>query len=145
VSWAFDNRVCDGIDALIFGRLNLGSIAVAERIGMAQTGRISMSDFLPDANLGRDVLDYEDWRVSEGAFIDFAAMLEQAAFKSGMLASTGIAAPDAVLSRLKSAALSRRERPALPQTEVIRTIDAAFEDGMTAAFLDVFRIERQKT
>jgi len=145
VSWALDNGICDGIDALIFGRLNPGSVAVAERIGMERTGRISMSDFLSDADLGRDVLDYEAWRVSEGAFIDFTAMLEQAAFKSGMLASTGIAAPDAVLSRLKSAALSRRERPAPPQTEVIRTIDAAFEDGMAAPFLDVFRIERQKT
>lgn len=59
ISWALDTGVCDGIDALIFGRLNPGSVAVAERIGMERHGRIGMSDFLPDADLGRDVLDYE--------------------------------------------------------------------------------------
>lgn len=145
VSWALDKGICDGIDALIFGRLNPGSVVVAERIGMERHGRIDMSEFLPDADLGRDVLDYEAWRVSQGAFIDFTAMLDQAAFKSGMLASTGIAAPDAVLSRLRSAAMSRQERPALPETEVIRTIEAAFEEGMALPFLDVFRIERPWT
>ena len=140
ISWAFENGICDGIDALIFGRLNPGSVVVAERIGMQRHGQIGMADFLPDAELGRDVLDYEAWRLAEGAFIDFTAMLEQAAFKSGMLASTGIAAPEAVLSRLRSAALSHPERPTLTEAEVIRMIESAFAEGMVAPSLDVFRI-----
>lgn len=143
VSWAFENHVCDGIDALIFGRLNPGSIAVAERIGMKRHGWIAMADFLPDADLGRDVLDFEAWRMAEGAFVDYPAMLQQAAFKSGMLASTGIAPPKEVLGRLRSAVMSRRERPPLPEAEVSRIIDAAFADGMADPALDIFRLERE--
>lgn len=142
IAWAFLQDACDGVDALIFARLNPGSVAVAERIGMERHGRISMAEFLPDADLGRDVLEYEAWRVSDGAFIDFAAMLEQAAFKSGMLASTGIAPPGTVLARLHSAALSRQDRPPVPGAEINRIIEAAFTEGMIAPFLDVFRIER---
>lgn len=108
---------------------------------MQRHGQIGMADFLPDAELGRDVLDYEAWRLAEGAFIDFTALLEQAAFKSGMLASTGIAAPEAVRSRLQLAELSREDRPPMQEPEVTRIINTAFEDGMSAPFLHMFRIE----
>jgi hypothetical protein len=96
--------MCDGIDALIFARLNPGSVAVAKGLGMHRHGQISMSDFLPDADLGRDVLECELRRVS--------------------------------------AVLSRRDRPLLPETDIIRELEIAFDAGLADPVLDIFRIER---
>ena len=143
IAWAFDNDMCDGIDALIFARLNPGSVAVAKGLSMRRHGQISMSDFLPDADLGRDVLEFELWRIAEGAFIDFSAMIDQVAFKCAMLASTGICSPDEVRLRLRSAVLSRRDRPPLPETDIIRELEIAFDAGLADPALDIFRIERR--
>ncbi|HUS97943.1 MAG TPA: GNAT family N-acetyltransferase, partial [Hyphomicrobiaceae bacterium] len=59
IEWAFSNGVCDGIDAVIFGPLNPGSAAVARKLGMGLTHRMTFSEFLPEIQLGRDVIDYE--------------------------------------------------------------------------------------
>lgn len=72
----------------------------------------------------------------------YAAMLEQAAFKSAMLVSAGIATLEAALSRLLWAALSRQDRPPLPEPEVLRIVETAFRDGLEEPALGVFRIER---
>lgn len=84
-------------------------------------------------------------RVAEGAFVDYPAMLQQAAFKSAMLVSAGIATAEAVLSRLCSVALSRGDRPPLPEAEVMRLIEAAFADELANPALDIGECHRDRS
>jgi len=140
IEWAFQTNICDRIDAVIFGPLNPGSSAVAEKLGMKHTGAIRFDDFLPDQELGRDVLDYEIWRMREGPCIDFRDLLFQAAFKSGLLVSAGVADEEATLSNLVTAAIQRHERPDVAQHEIHLRIQEAYKRGINECVLDIYQI-----
>ena len=142
VDWAFEGAICDGIDAVIFGPLNPGSSAVAAKLGMARTGAMRFDEFLPDPQLGRDVLDYEIWRLCEGACLDFKSLLFQAPFKAGLIVSAGVASDEETLMALLVAARQRPDRGGFSGSEIDEIVRDAFKRGLTGCELDVFHISR---
>jgi ribosomal-protein-alanine N-acetyltransferase len=144
IHWAFDGLICDDIDAVIFGPLNPGSSAVAIKLGMTRTGVIRFDKFLPEPQLGRDVLDYEIWRLREGACIDFKSLLFQAPFKAGLLVSAGVASEKETLSALLGAARHHPDRGHVTDAEIDRVVGEAFRRGVMECELDVFHISRSE-
>ncbi len=142
IDWAFQARVCDGIDTVIFGPLNPGSSAVALKIGMKHAGTMSFGEFLPEQELGRNVLEYEIWRPRKGACLDFKSLLFQSGFKSGLLVSAGVADEAEALSDLVVAARLRRNRPDVSDGEIELCIREAFRRGLKDCRLDVYHISR---
>lgn len=143
VEWAFKEGVCEGIDAVIFGPLNPGSSAVAQKIGMRHTGTMRFDEFLPDQQMGRDVLDYEIWRLRAGACLDFKSLLFQAPFKSGLLISAKVADETETLSALIAAAKERSVRQGLADSEIEVSVENAFRQGLNECTLDVYHVSRK--
>jgi RimJ/RimL family protein N-acetyltransferase len=143
IDWAFGEHICDGIDAVIFGALNPGSSAVAVKLGMSHSGKMRFADFLPDEQLGRDVLDYEIWRLSEGACLDFRSLLFQSPFKAGLLVSAGVASETETLSGLLAAAREHPDRGDVSDAEIDRLVSEAFRRGIDDCDLDVFHISHE--
>lgn len=142
IAWAFDGGICDGIDAVIFGPLNPGSSSVAIKLGMRRTGAMRFDVFLSDQQLGRDVLDYEIWRLGEGACPDFKALLFQSPFKAGLIVSTGVASEAATLSALLAAAHKHPDCADVAEAEIDQTVREAFRRGLKDCEVDVFRVSR---
>ncbi|NDW46814.1 GNAT family N-acetyltransferase [Ruegeria sp. PrR005] len=142
INWAFEGDICDNIDAVIFGVLNPGSSAVAGKLGMTRTGKMRFADFLPEQQLGRDVLDYEIWRLGKGACLDFRSLLFQAPFKAGLLVSAGVAGETGTLTDLLAAAHKHPDGGDVDDTEIDRIVSEAFGRGIRDCDLDVFRISR---
>ena len=127
---------------MIFGPLNPGSAAVAGKLGMRLTRRMPFATFLPDHELGRDVLDYELWRLREGACLDVPALLFQAPYKAGLLVGCGVAAAGDTLSALVSAATRRADLGGLSGTEVAARVADAFGRGLSESDVDVYHLSR---
>ncbi|MGD9295124.1 MAG: GNAT family N-acetyltransferase [Roseobacter sp.] len=142
IEWAFNEGVCDGIDAVIFGPLNPGSSAVARKLGMTYSGKMRFDAFLPDQQLGRDVLDYEIWRLREGATLDFKSLLFQAPFKSGLLVSAGVADETETLSALLAAAKQRPDRGDIVELEINELVSDSFRRGQKECNLDIYHISQ---
>lgn len=142
IDWAFRGGICDGIDAVIFGALNPGSSAVVEKLGFKRTGTMTFDEFLPELKLGRDVLDYEIWRLREGICLDFEALLFQAPFKSGLVVSARVADATEILPNLLSAAKQRQDRPSMADAEIEQRIETAFRRGLNECNLDLYHISR---
>lgn len=142
IAWAFDAGICDGIDAVIFGPLNPGSSAVARKLGMQHRGTMRFDAFLPDSQLGRDVLDYEIWRLRDGACLDVRSLLFQAPFKAGLIVSAGVADKAETLAALLAAAKARPGRADVAETEIDGLVGAAFRRGVTECDLDVYHLAR---
>lgn len=142
IKWAFKENICDGIDAVIFGSLNPGSSVVATKLGMKHTGMMRFDEFLPDKQLGRDVLDYEIWRLREGACLDFRSLLFRAPFKSGLLVRAGIAGEAETLSALLSVAKKRPDRSAVTNAEINLLVKESFRRGLKERNLDVYHVSR---
>lgn len=142
IDWAFDGAICDDIDAVIFGPLNPGSSAVAIKLGMMRTGTMRFDAFLPEQQLGRDVLEYEIWRLREGACLDFKSLLFQAPFKAGLLVSAGVASEAETLQALLVAARQHTNRGDFAEADIDRIVGTAFRRGIKDCELDVFQISR---
>jgi ribosomal-protein-alanine N-acetyltransferase len=140
IDWAFASEICDGIDAVIFAALNPGSSAVALKLGLKHSGGMRFDEFLPEQKLGRDVLDYELWRLREGACLDFKSLLFQAPFKSGLLVSAGVAGEYETLPKLFAAAKQRPDRGVTADAEIELLVEDAFRRGIKECELDVFHI-----
>ena len=91
IGWLFAETPHQGVSAVIFGRLNPVSAAIAGKLGMTKRGTMAMNVFLPDLALARDVLEYEIWRLGYGRTRDAEALLFQAPFKGGQIASLRLA------------------------------------------------------
>lgn len=142
IDWAFERAICDGIDAVIFGPLNPGSSAVAAKLGMTRTDMMTFEEFLPDEQLGRDVLDYEIWRLGNGACLDFRSLLFQAPYKAGLLVSAGVAGEAAILSDLLAAARRHPDRDDIDDAGIDHIVSEAFSHGLNNSELDVFHVSR---
>ena len=75
IGWLFAETPHQGVSAVIFGRLNPVSAAIAGKLGMTKRGTMAMNVFLPDLALARDVLEYEIWRLGYGRTRDAEALL----------------------------------------------------------------------
>ena len=101
-----------------------------------RTGTLRFDAFLPEQQLGRDVLDYEIWRLREGACLDFKSLLFQAPF------SAGVASEAETLQALLVAARQHPDRRDFAEADIDRIVGTAFRRGVTDCELDVFQISR---
>ena len=93
--------------------------------------------------MGRDVLDYEIWRLRAGACLDFKSLLFQAPFKSGLLISAKVADETETLSALIAAAKERSVRQGLADSEIEVSVENAFRQGLNECTLDVYHVSRK--
>ena len=142
IGWLFTQTPCSGVSAIIFGRLNPISIAIAQKLGMTRRGTMSMEEFLPDLALARDVLDYEIWRLAEGRCLDSEALLFQAPYKGGQIATLGLAEPGSIEQEFLDAARARGDYATIGPLELDRRVRDAFRLGMGEPHLDWYHLPR---
>ena len=142
IDWLFDATEAGGVSAVIFGRLNPGSVAMIGKLGLKQRGIMPMPDFMPDRKLAKDVLDYEIWRLALGATLDAEALLFQAPHKGGQFATLKLGDPREIEHAFCDAARGRADYSTLPRDELDRRVRDAFHQGMAEAHLDWYHMPR---
>ncbi len=142
LGWLFRETQAGGVSAVIFGRLNPGSVAMIGKLGLAPRGTMPMADFMPDRVLAKDVLEYEIWRLGQGATRDAAALLFQAPHKGGQFATLGLGDPGEIERAFREAARGRGEYESMPRDELDARIRDAFRQGMAQAHLDWYHMPR---
>jgi hypothetical protein len=142
IHWLFSETGAGGVSAVIFGRLNPGSVALIGKLGMKQRGIMPMPDFMPDRKLAKDVLDYEIWRLAQGTTRDAAALLFQAPHKGGQFATLKLGDPRDIEQAFRDAARGRDDYAAMPRDELDARVSDAFHQGMAQAYLDWYHLPR---
>ena len=142
VDWLFATTPHGGVSAVIFGRLNPVSVAIVGKLGMVRRGTMSMPDFLPDRVLAKDVLDYEIWRLASGRTRDPEALLFQAPYKGGQLATLDLGVPAEVEQAFCDAARGRDDFAHVAPAELDRRVRDAFRQGMAEPHLDWYHVAR---
>lgn len=142
INWLFDETQAGGASAVIFGRLNPGSVAMIGKLGLKPRGIMSMSDFMPDRQLAKDVLDYEIWRLAEGSTLDADALLFQAPHKGGQFATLNLGDPREIEQAFCMAARDRADYDTLPRDELDKRVRDAFHQGMAQPYLDWYHMPR---
>jgi RimJ/RimL family protein N-acetyltransferase len=143
IGWLFVKTAHAGASAVIFGRINPVSAAIAAKLGMRKRGTMAMPDFLPDLKLARDVLDYEIWRLGHGRTRDVEALLFQAPYKGGQIASLKLADPGSFEQTFCEAARERQDYASVERAELDRRVCAAFRQGMEEPSLDWYHLDRK--
>jgi len=142
IDWLFAETDAGGVSAVIFGRLNPGSVAMIGKLGLKKHGIMSMPDFMPDRDLAKDVLAYEIWRLAEGATLDAEALLFQAPHKGGQFATLNLGDPRDIEQAFCDAARGRRDYAAMTRGELDARVCDAFHQGMAQAYLDWYHMPR---
>ncbi len=143
IAWLFWHTQAPGLSALIFGRLNPGSLKVTEKLGMTLRGTMSFKDFMADEALALEVLDYEIWRLREGPCDDPGALVFQAPYKAGQVVGAGFAEPAAAEAALCDAARSRGGLANAGPADLGRRVRAAFREGMAESHVDWYHLTRE--
>lgn len=142
IDWLFGETEAGGVSAVIFGRLNPGSIAMIGRLGLKKRGIMSMPDFMPDRKLAKAVLDYEIWRLAQGATQDAEALLFQAPHKGGQFATLNLGDPRDIEQAFCAAARRRADYAGRKPGEIDTRVRDAFHQGMAEAYLDWYHLPR---
>ncbi len=142
IAWLFGHTQAPGLSALIFGRLNPGSLKVTGKLGMTLRGTMPFKDFMADEALALEVLDYEIWRLGEGPCDDPAALVFQAPYKAGQVVGAGFAEPAAAEAALCDAARSRGGLANAGPADRGRRVRAAFREGMAESHVDWYHLTR---
>jgi RimJ/RimL family protein N-acetyltransferase len=142
IDWLYRDTDAGGVSAVIFGRLNPGSVAMIGKLGLKRRGIMPMPDFMPDRQLAKDVLDYEIWRLAHGATLDAGALLFQAPHKGGQFATLDLGDPRGIELAFCEAARGRSDYRTLPRDELDRRVRDAFRQGMAQAHLDWYHMLR---
>ena len=142
VHWLFSETRHGGVSAIIFARLNPASIAIAGKLGMTRRGTMAMSDFLPDRDLALNVLNYEVWRLASGPALNVDALLFQAPFKAGKVATLDLVPRNEVEAALCRAAHGRTDLGDRDADEIDRQVVAAFRSGLAEPDLDWYHMPR---
>ncbi len=143
IDWLFAETPHQGVSAVIFGRLNPVSAAIAGKLGMTKRGTMAMKVFLPDLALARDVLEYEIWRLGHGRTRDAEALLFQAPYKGGQIASLRLADLVAVEQLFCDAARARAEFECSDRAQTERRVRDAFRQGVAEPHLDWYHLDRK--
>jgi RimJ/RimL family protein N-acetyltransferase len=142
MKWLFAETGAGGVSAVVFGRLNPGSVAMIGKLGLTPRGIMGMADFMPDRQLAKDVLDYEIWRLAAGATLDAQALLFQAPHKGGQFATLDLGDPDGIEQMFCDAAHGRADYKTMPRDERDARVRDAFQQGMAQAHLDWYHLPR---
>jgi RimJ/RimL family protein N-acetyltransferase len=142
IDWLFAETPHQGVSTVIFGRLNPASAAIAGKLGMTKRGTMAMNAFLPDLALARDVLEYEIWRLGHGRTRDAEALLFQAPYKGGQIASLRFADLVAVEQLFCDAAQARAEFASSDRAQTEQCVRDAFRQGVAEPYLDWYHLER---
>jgi RimJ/RimL family protein N-acetyltransferase len=143
IDWLFAETHSQGISAVIFRRINPVSASIADKLGMMKRGTMAMKDFLPDLTLARDVLEYEIWRLGHGRTCDAEALLFQAPYKGGQIASLKLADLVPVEQLFCDAARGRAEFASTDHAQTERHVRDAFRQGVAEPWLDWYHLERK--
>lgn len=142
ITWLFAQTDAGGASAVIFGRLNAGSVALIGKLGFRKRGIMAMPDFMPDRELAREVLEYEIWRLGQGATRDADALLFQAPHKGGQFATLELGDPAEIERRFCAVAQDRVDYRAMPRDRLEARVRDAFRQGMAEPFLDWHHLAR---
>jgi RimJ/RimL family protein N-acetyltransferase len=143
IDWLLAETRHGGVSAVVFGRLNPISVAIVCKLGMTRRGTMSIPDFLPDRDLAADVLDYEIWRLASGRSRDLEALVFEAPFKGGQIATLNIREPASVEQAFRDAARSRDDFAAMGRADLDRRVHEAFRQGMAEPHLDWYHLDRK--
>lgn len=142
IDWLFEETAYPEVSALIFERLNPHSVRVSRTLGMTRRGTLAISEFLPNRDLARAVLDYEIWRLREGACLDSTALLSQVPYKVGLILSTGIAEIEPTERALLEAARARPVFAALDPAVLEEKLSEALRLGLSEGHIVWFCVTR---
>jgi hypothetical protein len=109
---------------------------------MVKRGTMAMNAFLPDPALARDVLEYEIWRLGHGRTRDAEALLFEAPYKGGQIASLELADMAAVEQLFRDAARGRAEFASRDGAATERRVRDAFQQGVAEPWLDWYHLGR---
>jgi len=144
ISWLFEHTACQGVTAVIFTRLNPGSVAVVSKLGLGYRRRMDFSLFMNDSELADEVAEYEIWRLAREPAEDLDRLVEQCAFRAGQLA-TVTAMPGAEILRALSNSRAGRCAAASLEAELPRlqaAVEQAFASGGQQAYMDCYHLSR---
>ena len=109
---------------------------------MTRRGTMAFADFLPDQDLARDVLDYDIWRLREGACLDPESLLFQAPYKAGQIVTLGVADSDKTKTALCTAATARPDFASTDHEGVRRKVRAAFAQGQEETTMEWYHLTK---
>jgi len=96
--------------------------------------------------LAREVLDYEIWRLGEGACLDPEALLFHAPYKAGQVTASGIvggiAEEAATAEALLAAARRRPDYAGLDPDDLDARVREAFRQGVRESHIDWYHLAR---
>jgi RimJ/RimL family protein N-acetyltransferase len=142
IDWLFTESPYEDTSALIFEKLNPGSLRVTEALGFRRRGDFPYAEFLGNPELARDVVDYEIWRLEGGESLDAQAPYFQVPYKCGQITGAGLVPEAGLLTRLLNAGKARavNDQDLVPDWE--RQMKAAFAEGNREAFVAWFYLSR---
>ena len=138
IDWLFEQTDYQGVTAIIFSRLNPGSVRVVEKLGMRAAGTMPFSVFISDADLADDVVDYEIWRLACDPDGNFDHLLEQTAFRAGQLSRVTSVSTEQILGSLCNSLHRRGTNPNRHRER----LQNAFEKGREQAYMDCYHLSR---
>lgn len=142
VDWLFTESPYEDTSALIFERLNPGSLRVTEKLGFRRRGDFPYAEFLGNPELARDVVDYEIWRLEAGDSLDAQSPYFQVPYKCGQIAGAGLVSEDGILSRLYEAAAGRATKDRISTGDCRTQIARAYAEGRQEPHVAWFYLNR---
>jgi len=141
--YVFNRKNIRSVDALIFAELNSGSVRLARKLGMQESGRQDILGHHLDARRMMQTIEFDIERIRRAQGESLDRELDHACFRIGQLLAEGIGERDTV-SQLVHAAIARvadRERN-------LEKLQAAAEKrldlGMEHRGMVVYRISREQ-
>ena len=142
VDWLFGHTAYQGVTAVIFTRLNPGSVAVVSKLGFRLGGRMDFSLFLSSSELADEVAEYEIWRLQHDPADDLCRLVEESAFRAGQLSTVTSMPADEILRGLRDSLGARVTGGA--GGELQAAVERSFRLGSADAFMDCYRLSRER-
>ena len=145
IDWLFRHTEYGGVTAVIFSRLNPGSVAVVSKLGLRYRRRMPFSVFLTDGALADEVAEYEIWRLGGDSTDDLEMLVEQTAFRAGQTSTVARTSPASIRERL-AASLAQRVAGSPLEVELSRLaglLQESFGRGAAEAYMDCYHLERE--
>ena len=140
IDYVFSSTDIPAIDALIFGKINPGSVKVIEKLGGEYIGQKPALDYIDDEWMGM-THDYDLWNIRTVSGDDIRTRVFDASYRSGQFAAEGLGAQDEVIAEAIEAA---KQNPEIDLTQEMRDlIREAVVEGMKMPGWSQYRIYRK--